>query len=191
MATPELLQFFRQFHQVDDDTLDMLVGAFKSRTAEKGSYLVVPGQVQKQAYFGREGVQMAYHDSGAKQHVIAFIYPPGICAIPGSFSFQESSKYYLKCLTKSEFLCISFEVLQELFDQSPQLERLFRKMTEAILAGFIDRHIELHALTIQERYLAFAERSPHLLQLVPHKYIASYLGIDPTNFSRLFNSVKI
>jgi hypothetical protein len=26
---------------------------------------------------------------------------------------------------------------------------------------------------------------------VPHKYIASYLGIDATNFSKLYNRVKI
>ena len=64
-------------------------------------------------------------------------------------------------------------------------------MTEAILAGMINRHIELHSLTIEERFKVFCQRSPHLLQLVPHKYIASYLGIDPTNFSKLFNSVRI
>jgi CRP-like cAMP-binding protein len=77
-----------------------------------------------------------------------------------------------------------------LFDQSQELERLFRKMTEFVLAGMINRHIELHAQTMEERYLSFCRRSPHLLQLVPHKHIASYLGIDATNFSKLFNKVK-
>jgi CRP-like cAMP-binding protein len=85
---------------------------------------------------------------------------------------------------------ITFEELQKLFDQSQQIERLFRRMTEAVLVGMINRHIELHSMTIEERYKTFFKRSPHLLQLVPHKYIASYLGIDPTNFSKLINSVK-
>ena len=87
--------------------------------------------------------------------------------------------------------CLSFDELQRIFDRSQAIERLFRKMTEAILAGMINRHIELHSLTIEERFRVFCQRSPHLLQLVPHKYIASYLGIDPTNFSKLFNSVRI
>ncbi|MCD8540492.1 MAG: Crp/Fnr family transcriptional regulator, partial [Leadbetterella sp.] len=111
-------------------------------------------------------------------------------AIPESFSFQTPSHYFLTCLTDSEMNCISYEALQMLFDRSQPLERLFRKMTEFVLAGVINRHIELHSLTMEERYIAFCRRSPHLLQLVPHKYIASYLGMDPTNFSKLYNKVK-
>ncbi|MBD0375602.1 MAG: hypothetical protein ICV51_08250 [Flavisolibacter sp.] len=62
-------------------------------------------------------------------------------------------------------------------------ERLFRKMTENILAWLIYRYNELQTLTIEEQFKAFTSRSPHLLQMVPHKYIASYLHIDATNFS--------
>jgi hypothetical protein len=43
---------------------------------------------------------------------------------------------------------------------------------------------------MEERYKAFCRRSAHLLQRVPHKYIASYLGIDATNFSKLYNTVR-
>ena len=64
-------------------------------------------------------------------------------------------------------------------------------MTEAVLAGMIQRHFELQSLSIKERFLVFARRSPHLLELVPHKYLAAYLNINPTNFSKLFNSVKM
>jgi CRP-like cAMP-binding protein len=98
---------------------------------------------------------------------------------------------YLTCLTDSEMEYISFSELQKLFDKSQGIERLFRKMSEIVLSGIINRHIELHALTMEERFKIFCQRSPHLLQLVPHKYIASYLGISPTNFSKLFNKVKI
>jgi hypothetical protein len=101
------------------------------------------------------------------------------------------SRYYLKCLTDSKFDSIHFLELQELFEASQELERLFRKMTEAILAGVINRHIELQTSGIEERFRSFCQRSPHLLQLVPHKYIASYLNIDSTNFSKLFNTVKL
>lgn len=150
----------------------------------------MPGQIQRELYFVKSGVQMSYFDANYKTHVIAFTYFPNLCAIPESFSFQTPSKYFLTCLTESELDYITFEELQNLFDQSQELERLFRRMTEFLLAGIINRHIELHALTIEERYKTFCQRSPHLLQLVPHKYIASYLGIDATNFSKLFNKVK-
>lgn len=185
------LGYFRLFHPLPERDYDRLISRLKSRGFRKGDSIVVPGQVQHELYFINEGVQMSYAESDRKIHVIAFTYPPNLCALPESFSFQAPSRYHLVSLTDSEMEYITFSQLQELFQESQEIERLFRRMTEAVLAGMINRHVELHAMSIEERYRIFCERSPHLLQLVPHKYIASYLGIDATNFSKLYNSVRI
>lgn len=71
------------------------------------------------------------------------------------------------------------------------IETLFRKGTEGILAGVLERQYELMALDIESRFRLFVRRSPHLLHLVPQKDLASYLRIDPTNFSKLYNRIKI
>lgn len=183
-------EYFKLFHNISTDDYNLLADKLKTKTFKKGDFITVPEQIQKELYFVKSGVQMSYFDTDNKTHVIAFTYPPNLCAIPESFSLQIPSKYFLTCLTDSELNYITFDELQNLFDKSQQVERLFRRMTEFVLAGMINRHIELHSMTIEERYKIFCQRSPHLLQLVPHKYIASYLGIDPTNFSKLFNSVK-
>lgn len=183
--------YFKLFHDIGAADYDLLTKGMKTKTFHKGEFITVAGQVQRELYFVKKGVQMSYFESDHKTHVIAFTYSPNLCAIPESFSFQTPSKYFLTCLTDSELYYITFDELQKLFDQSQHIERLFRRMTEAVLAGMINRHVELHSMTIEERYKAFCQRSPHLLQLVPHKYVASYLGIDPTNFSKLFNTVKI
>jgi CRP-like cAMP-binding protein len=182
--------YLNQFHPISKADYDLLASKLKSKNFKKGEFITVPGQVQKELHFVKSGVQMSYFDAHEKTHVIAFTYAPNLCAIPESFSLQTPSNFFLTCLSDSEMDCITFDDLQKLFDESQQLERLFRRMTEFILAGMINRHTELHSLTIEERYKTFCKRSSHLLQLVPHKYIASYLGIDPTNFSKLFNSVK-
>ncbi|MFN8286925.1 MAG: Crp/Fnr family transcriptional regulator [Chitinophagales bacterium] len=183
--------FLRQFHPIDKANFELLLKRLKSKTFNKGDFIIVPGQIQRELYFIKNGVQMSYSENDGKEQVVAFTYPPNLCAIPESFSFQTPSKYFLSCLTDSEVDYITYGELQTLFDESQQLERLFRRMTEALLAGMINRHTELHSLTIEERFRNFCKRSPHLLQLVPHKFIASYLGISPTNFSKLYNKVKI
>jgi CRP-like cAMP-binding protein len=183
-------EYFHQFHPLGEEEYRLLTQDLKPRSFVKGEHITVPGQVQKALYFVHSGVQMSYFETEKKTHVVAFTYPPGLCAIPESFSFQSPSKYYLTCLTDSNMSYLSFEALQRLFDRSQAIERLFRRMTEAVLAGVVNRHLELHALSMEARYKAFCRRSPHLLGLAPHKYIASYLGIDATNFSKLFNSVK-
>ncbi len=182
-------EYFKRFHDIGQVDYDLLTQNLKAKTFKKGDIITVPGQIQRELYFVNRGVQMSFFDADNKTHVVAFTYPPNLCAIPESFSFQVPSKHFLTCLTDSELEYITFDELQKLFDQSQQIERLFRRMTEAVLAGVINRHLELHSMTIEERYKTFCQRSSHLLQFVSHKHIASYLGIDPTNFSKLFNTV--
>ncbi|WP_343307959.1 Crp/Fnr family transcriptional regulator [Chitinophaga niabensis] len=184
-------EYFKLFHAISKADYDLLISQLQTKFYRKNDLIIVPGQTQKELYFVKSGIQMSYFAAEKKPEVIAFTYPPNICAIPESFSLQIPSKCYLTCLTDSEVDYITFDDLQKLFDQSQQIERLFRKMTEAVLAGIINRHHELQALSMEERYRAFCQRSAHLLHLVSHKYIASYLGISPTNFSKLFNTVKI
>ena len=71
------------------------------------------------------------------------------------------------------------------------LDTFFRKLTENYLRGIIQRLYEVMALPIEERFTLFVKRSPHLLQMVPQKDLAAYLRIDPTNFSKLINRIKI
>lgn len=184
------IDFFKLFHDISTADNDLLTKNLKAKTFKKGDFIIVAGQTQQELYIVKNGVQMSYFDADNKTHVMGFTYPFCPCVIPESFLFQTPSKYFLTCLSDSEMGYISYDRLQKLFDQSQQIERLFRRMTEWSLTGMINRHIELHSMTIEERYKSFCQRSPHLLQLVPHKHIASYLGIDPTNFSKLFNTVK-
>jgi CRP-like cAMP-binding protein len=187
----DLHSHLNQFHPLTEMDYGLLTAMLKTRIVGKGTLLVAPGQVQHELYFVRSGVQMSFFEAGHHPQVIAFTYPPGVCAIPESFCAQTPSRYALTCLSDSQLDYLTFGELQALLDQSHPIERLFRRMTEAVLAGVINRHLELHTLSMEERYKSFCRRSAHLLQMVPHKYIASYLGIDATNFSKLYNTVRI
>jgi hypothetical protein len=71
------------------------------------------------------------------------------------------------------------------------VERWVRKSTGNALAGALHRQVELMSYTAEEKFRTLLKRSPHMLQLVPHKYLASYLGLDPSTFSKLMATVKI
>ncbi len=182
-------KYLNNFYEVQKATYQLLTDNLQEIAFKKREDIIVPGQIQKKLFFVKSGIQMSFFDGKDKRHVMAFTYPPNICAIPNSFALQQPSQHFLTCLSDSSFYYISYDKLSELFYKSQELERLFRKMTEAVLSGLIKRHIELHSLTIEERYKVFCQRSPQLLHQVPHKYIASYLGMNPTNFSKLYNNV--
>ena len=123
--------------------------------------------------------------------MVAFTYPPSFSGIPESLLTQTPSKYYLQTLSRSRLVAFPYQKLLRLMDEHHAIERFIRITLSYILKGVMDRQYEQLSLSMEERFLALAKRSPHLFQTVPHKYIASYLGIDPTNFSKLYNSHKI
>lgn len=183
-------QFLSAIHTLDDHIFHALFQSLQTRLYKKGADIILPGSIQKELYFVQSGTQMSYYEDEKKLLVLAFTYPPSLCAIPESFPTQQPSPCCLTCVTDSTLLALSFDELQILFDRYPSIERLFRKATEKILIGILQRHRELHTLTMDQRFSAFCSRSPHLLTMVPHKYIASYLGIDATNFSKLLRTVR-
>lgn len=185
------LPFFQQFHSITQANYQQFLDACTTRRYERGQVITAEGEVQRDLLLVLNGVQMSFAEHGERLHVMAFTYPPGLSGVPDSFLTQTPSRFTLQALTDTEALSLSFSTLNDLFDRSHPIERLFRKMTEAVLVGMIQRHFELQSFSIEERFLAFARRSPHLLELVPHKYLASYLNINPTNFSKLFNAVKV
>lgn len=149
------------------------------------------GDVQREIYIVIEGTQKSYYLKDGKQFVIAFTYAPSLTGIPESFFTQTPSKYFLETITDSRLLKISFDRHNEFMLQHRSLETLMRKMTELVLAGVIERHHELMAFDIETRFKNFVKRSPHLINMVSQKDLASYLRIDATNLSKLMNTIKI
>jgi hypothetical protein len=68
---------------------------------------------------------------------------------------------------------------------------MVRKGLSGVISGLEERLVEVQSFSSEEKFRALLKRSPHILQLVPHKYLASYLGIDATNFSKLINRIRV
>jgi CRP-like cAMP-binding protein len=183
--------FLSSIHPITKEEYEVLHANLHTRSFKKGESVLVSGQVQKQIYFIKTGIQMCHIEKDGKNYVVAFTYHPNLCAIPESFSDQKPSKYNFTCVTDSEMDYLSFDDMQALYKKFQNIETLFRKINEKLLSGIMNLHIEFRTMSIEERFITFCKRSPHLLRQVPHKYISSYLGIDATNFSKLFNTVKI
>lgn len=187
----EQYEFIKSIYNINEADYRLFTEDFKTMHFKKGEHITLPGQIAKKIFLVKSGVQMYHYDTNSKTNVLGFTYPPHFSVILESFLYQKPATYYLTCLVDSEMDYLTFESLQNLFAKSQQIERLFRRLLESVTVGLINRQIELRSTSIEERFKGFCQRSPHLLQLVPHKYIASYLAIDPTNFSKLFNRVKI
>ncbi|MEL7339825.1 MAG: Crp/Fnr family transcriptional regulator [Bacteroidota bacterium] len=158
--------------------------AWEPFACDRKVFLTRPGEVERYLYVVLEGVQRGYCLQGEREITAAFTYAPGYTGIPESFLSQQPSSFYLESLTPSRFLRISREALLRLCDEHHSVERWGRKIAEQVLIGMAHRQREILAFSAGEKVNAFMARSRHLLQLIPHKHVASYLGMQAETFSR-------
>jgi signal-transduction protein with cAMP-binding, CBS, and nucleotidyltransferase domain len=155
--------------------------------AKKEDYLLFDGDIQNELYLIKAGVAYLYDDRGPKLRVLDFAYNNRFCANFESFSDQSPSKLCIQCLTDSIIERISYDDLYTVCNESQAIERAYRLFLEKLLISVINRTIEFDSLSIEERFLQIMSKKPELFKLVPHKYIASYINVDSTNFSKLYN----
>lgn len=187
-----LKEYIGKLHPLKEEELDALCSNWQTLTAKRKTVLTTAGETERYLYFVTGGVQRAFYiDEQNREATIVFTYPPSFSGVADSFLTQTPSLYFLETLTASQFLRISYEEIKELMNKYPAIQSLFLHAAAGALRGTLFRHVELQCYTSEEKFRTLMQRSPHLLNLVPHKYIASYLGIDATNFSKLVNTVKI
>lgn len=153
--------------------------------------ITVAGEVEKYLYFVTAGVQRVFYLDGDKESTLVFTYTGSFSGVMDSFQLQRPSPWYLETLTHSELLRMSYADFNRLTLEFPLIERWVRLATVAALAGVLERHRELLSFTAEQKFKKLLTRSPQVLQLIPHKYLASYLGIDPATFSKLLSTVKL
>lgn len=172
--------------------LEAITGIWQPVSCKRKTVLTAAGETERHLYFVLEGVQRAFYVEGDHpEATVVFTYPYSFSGVLDSFLTQTPSRYFLETLTSSHLLRTTHRQIQELMDQSHIIERWVRISTSFALKGVLERQIELLSYSAEEKFRTLLKRSPHVLQLIPHKYLASYLGLDASTFSKLLASVRI
>lgn len=179
-------------HQVPISDLDwtrLMQYWTQEKTLQRKEYLSDIGSIGKHLYWVLEGTLKICVLNEGEEICIGFAYPnTAVCAY-ASFISNQPTDYYIQAITPCRLVGISRDDFYRTIEQSIPLERAWRKLTEQALLGRIEREVYLSNSNPQERFLRLWERSPHLFQLVPQRYIASYLKMSPETFSRIKNKV--
>ena len=188
----ELKKFCSSIHPVPDKEWTDFSTIWQTGEAKRKSILTSKGETEKTLYFITEGVQRAYYlTADDKEATIVFTYPFSFSGVADSFLTQTPSLYFFETLTQSSFLKTSHSKVMELLDRYPNLERFISRATAFALKGALERQVELQTFSAEQKFTTLLTRSPQVLRLIPHKYLASYLGIDAATFSKLLSTVRV
>jgi CRP-like cAMP-binding protein len=159
-------------------------------TFAKDAFVSQAGRVETRFYIVEEGVQRIYFEHDGNAYCLGFSCGHSWSGDYDSFLSQRRGRFQVQALTDSVLVGIDHAALQRLYDRIPAMDRWGRLILEEVVQGRATREIELLTLSAEERYRRLLQRSPHLLQLVLQKDIASYLRMTPETFSRLRAKVR-
>lgn len=186
-----LYQQIQAVYPLSPEAWGELSSCWSEIEVKRKQLLTQRGEVEKYLYLVLDGVQRAFYTHEDKEATLIFSYPYSFSGIVDSFLLQKPSKYHLETLTQSRLLRIPSGRLFPLITKHRCIETWIRIALTHQLAGVLERQIELSAFSSTEKFTTLLTRSPHVLNLIPHKYLASYIGVDPATFSKLLATVKL
>jgi CRP-like cAMP-binding protein len=190
--TTTLQKFINSLFPLKEEQMEKLLSIWQPFECKRKTILTTAGETERHLYFVLEGVQRAFFIGNDKQEAtIVFTYAPSFSGVADSFLTQTQSKYFLETLTSSRFLRTTYKQVEHLMNEYPAIQRMILQLSAFALKGVLERQIELQCFSAEEKFRTLLKRSPHVLQIIPHKYLASYLGIDATTFSKLLGSVRL
>lgn len=154
---------------------------FKAKTILQNA-----GQICKEGYFVNSGLLRSFNiNDNIVEHVMSFACEGWWISDMYSILSQKPGTLFIEVMEDAEVVILSKENQEQLYHEIPKLERFFRILIENSLVANQERLMDNLSLTAEERFEKFCKKYPDLIQKVPQKQIASFIGVTPEFFSKM------
>jgi CRP-like cAMP-binding protein len=158
------------------------------KTYPKGSNFVSIGQVPKNVAFVVNGLFSQYYINDGGETVIKYFFPEGRIAgsIPATLTRSESL-FDITALEDTTVLEYDFHEFKKLVFAFSDVGDFYIRYLER--HWIIDKEpyeVSLRSDSAKVRYADFLRKYPDLVKRLKKHHIAAYLGITPTQLSRIF-----
>lgn len=182
----DLKTFFNTLSPVSSANWEKFYILFEPKFLKKGDYFITEGQIAREIGFLESGIIRAFYrnNEGVEYNKHFFVNPSFIGGY-ASLITGRPNQIIQEALTDCHILVAKFADIQKLYEACPDLERGARILAEQFFVQKEQKEIEIVMLNADKRYQIFQKNFPKLEQQIPQYHIASYLGITPTQLSRI------
>lgn len=153
---------------------------------KKGDFVLKKGQTSRSYLAIEKGIARCFvNDYNGNDITTDFFRDNEFIINELSLFMQEQSAENIIALTDCICWEIFYDDFQNLYHSIPGFSEWGRMFMTEKLFNYKKRTLEMITLPAKERYLQFMRNNPIIIQNVPLKYIASYLGITDTSLSRI------
>ena len=184
----ELQQFLNAYVQLPTEELEDIVSKFQSKKIKKNEFVLQQGEVCKDLIFVQNGCLRLYYLQEEIDVSVWFALKHSSAIEMYSFISETPTNYFLQAIEETEILYLPKNVLQQLYATYPKMQELMRKFWEDVILHLLERFTALQRDAAEKRYIDLLDK-PELLQTIPQKYLASFIGVTPTSLSRIKKNI--
>ncbi len=182
----KLLAYIRQHVALCSEEASYFQQKIEHKRFAKGEFALREGQINHYQNFIEQGAMKTYRlDQEGKPHILSFSLENWWSGDLYSFLSKRPSPYYVEALEDSQVIRLAKPALDDLYEQIPQLNKLFRILLEKAFIAQQERIMGNISQPAEVRYLQLIAKYPALPQRVSLKDIALYLGISPQFLSMI------
>ncbi len=172
--------------QLTEEEKNSFLSKTEIRHYKAKTILLSAGEICKNSYFVNSGLLRSFNiNDNIVEHVLSFACEGWWISDMYSFISQKPGNLFIEVLEDAEVVVLSKENQELLYKEIPKLERVFRILIENSLVANQERLMDNLSLTAEERFEKFCKKHPTLIQKVPQKQIASFIGVTPEFFSKM------
>lgn len=187
----KLRKHIEEVTPISDEEFEHIKAFFTLKRVKKHQYLIQEGDMAPYEYLILSGIfRMFYLDDAGKEHIVQFAGENWWMADYQAYFNEKKASLHITCMEDAEVLCLNLAGREKLSAELHKMEHFFRiKLTNGYVAQQ-RRIISLLSSTPQQRYEEFGQLYPRMMQKIPKKYIAEYLGVSRETLSRLYSTGK-
>lgn len=184
-STEKLKKYLEQFCPVSETDWALFSSHLQHRVFDRKQQVLKAGQTEQYVSFIDKGIVRYYLEEGDKDITFEIAFENSLASGYDSFLTRTPVLYAAEALVATELWSISYTDLQQTYAMSQIGDRIGRLAAEQLYIRKNKRQLSLLKDGAERRYIRLVEEYSHFVELVPLKYLASYIGITPQALSRI------
>lgn len=179
-------QWLQEFVQVTDEELEAIQAIIETTTLNANEVILKQGQISSSIGLLVKGAVRTYFtDTQGNDKVVGFIFEGQPLIAVESFFNQLPSSVTTVTLEPSVIVWTDLERYNAFINKFPKYNNVLISALAKWFAEGKYRMEYLHQPLAKDKYDKMCELHPKIIERVPLKYIASYLGITQETLSRI------
>ncbi|WP_281613952.1 Crp/Fnr family transcriptional regulator [Flammeovirga sp. SubArs3] len=184
-ALQKLKEHILKTINITEDEWSFIKSHFRLKHLKKHQFLIQEGDLVPNEFWIIKGLVKSYFtEESGKEHILQFAMEEYWVSDFQAYQNKERATLSIDCLEEAYFLVMSLEDREMMCNKIPALANFFRIKSTKGYISLQQRVMGLMRDSTEERYNNLIIKLPDLIQRVPKKYIASYLGVSRETLSR-------